>query len=108
METYFGQVQRVSAAFTEKLLSYFDSVLHSARAHPRHLVMALRVVLNQEAAWALVVAKGGEKAAAAPEGGNPWGVLYRDEAVKRIERSAERAMRPALLEADRVRCACCL
>ena len=47
VEQYFGKVKRVNEAFNEKLLSYFDDVLSTAQSRPRHLVTALRVVMNQ-------------------------------------------------------------
>ena len=62
-----------------------------------------------QAAWERVLARGEAAAAAAnanagtTDTGNPWGLMYRDEAVARMERSAARAMQPVLLESDRVR-----
>lgn len=95
VDTYFARVQKVTEGFTAKLLSYFDDVIRTARKQPRHLVMALRVVLNQETAW-----RGLHEEGAADK--NPWGVLYRDEACGRMRLSVERRMQPICLEADRV------
>jgi hypothetical protein len=109
VEAYFGKVQRVNEAFTEKLLSYFDDTLATARTSPQHLVMALRVVVHQHSAWQQVLARGEAAAAAANAnataevGSNPWGILYREEVMTRMSRYAARQMQPVLLEADRVR-----
>jgi hypothetical protein len=46
VEAYFGKVQRVNAAFNDKLLSYFDDVLRTARSSPRHLVCGVRSLCN--------------------------------------------------------------
>lgn len=96
VDAYFSRVQDVTEGFTAKLLSYFDDVIRSARQQPRHLVMALRVVLNQETTWNALHDEG-----AADK--NPWGVLYRDEACSRMRQSVGRRMQPVCLEADRVR-----
>lgn len=96
VDTYFARVQKVTEGFTAKLLSYFEDVIRTARERPRHLVMALRVVLNQETAWQTLHAEGAIDK-------NPWGVLYRDEACGRMRKSVERRMQPICLEADRVR-----
>jgi hypothetical protein len=109
VESYFGQVQRVSLAFTEKLLSYFDDVQQVARTSPKHLVVALRVALMQEAAWERVTASGGSgsgQSQGLTNGGNPWGLVYKEQVVARMQRSAARQMQPVLLEADRVRPFC--
>ena len=48
VEAYFGKVQRVNRTFTDKLLSYYDDVLKTARSSPKHLVTANRVIMSQE------------------------------------------------------------
>eukprot|EP00892_Ulva_mutabilis_P010822 jgi/Ulvmu1/8111/UM040_0006.1 len=95
VDAYFSRVQDVTEGFTAKLLSYFDDVIRSASDKPRHLVVALRVVLNQEATWRALHDQG-----AADK--NPWGLLYRDEACGRMRKSVGRRMQPVCLEADRV------
>jgi hypothetical protein len=65
--------------------------------------------MSQQAAWERVLA-GGEQAvtvananAGTTGSGNPWGMMYRDEAVARMERGAARQMQPVVMEAERVR-----
>jgi hypothetical protein len=94
VEAYFGRVQQANTEFTGKLLSYFDNVVDSARRCPRHLVMALRVVLNQEKVWATLQESGAS---------NPWGLVYRVEVCKRMRGHVARQLKPICLEADRVR-----
>lgn len=94
MESYFGRVQQANTQFTEKLLSYFDDVIDSANNTPRHLVMALRVVLNQETVWARI-----QETAEA----NPWGVIYREEATARMRQGIAKQLKPVCHEAERVR-----
>ena len=64
----------------------------------------------QEAAWDKVLERGEAVAAAAKanantvdEAINPWGLSYRDEAIKRMQSGVNRQMQPVLLAADRVR-----
>ena len=99
VESYFGRVQQANAQFTEKLLSYFDDVVDSACNTPRHLVMALRVVLNQEVVWGRL-----QESAEA----NPWGVVYRTEAAACMQRGIAKHLEPVCHEAERVRHLKCL
>lgn len=94
MESYFGRVQQANSKFTEKLLSYFDDVVDSAYNTPRHLVMALRVVLNQELVWGRL-----QETAES----NPWGVVYREEATARMKQGIAKQLKPVCHEAERVR-----
>ena len=94
VESYFGRVQQANTQFTEKLLSYFDDVVDSACNTPRHLVMALRVVLNQEVVWGRL-----QQSAEA----NPWGVVYRTEATARMQQGIAKHLKPVCHEAERVR-----
>ena len=99
VESYFGRVQQANIQFTEKLLSYFDDVVSSACNTPRHLVMALRVVLNQEVVWGRL-----QESAEA----NPWGVVYRTEATARMQQGIAKHLKPVCHEAERVCPRACL
>jgi hypothetical protein len=93
VESYFGRVQQANTQFTEKLLSYFDNVVDSAYNTPCHLVMALRVVLNQELVW--------QKLQQNAES-NPWGVVYREEVTARMQQGIAKQLKPVCHEAERV------
>jgi hypothetical protein len=94
VESYFGRVQQANTQFTDKLLSYFDNVIDSAHNTPRHLVMALRVVLNQEVVWTKL-----QQSVEA----NPWGVVYREAATDRLRQGIAKQLKPICHEAERVR-----
>ena len=57
-----------------------------------------------------IVAQGAKAAEAAKanagvgaDGVNPWGVMYREEAVARMQRGARRQMHPVVIEGERAR-----